>query len=239
MLARELLQLRPPRHAAVIVHDLAQDPGGLEPGELTQVDRRLGVSGAHQDPAAARAQGEDVPRTREVCRLRVSVGEGADGGGAIGRGDPGGGAGTQVDRDREGGAVRFTVHRDHLWQVQTRQVLLGHRHADNAARVADHERHRLRRRVLGGHDEVALVLPVLVIHDDDHAPGAQLREDLPQGAQGGSGAGRGSLSGQWQDFGHGRAPLKNRPISIPEWPARPCPPRPPGRRQRRTIAHRK
>ena len=41
------------------------------------------------------------------------------------------------------------------------------RHADHAAGVADHERHRLGRHGLGGHDEVALVLAVGVVDDDD------------------------------------------------------------------------
>ncbi len=37
--------------------------------------------------------------------------------------------------------------------------------------------------MLGGHDEVALVLAVLIVQDQDHAPGAQLAEQLLDGIQ--------------------------------------------------------
>ena len=52
--ARELLQLRATRHAAVIVHDLAQHARRLKSREPAQVHGRLGVPGAHQHAAAAR-----------------------------------------------------------------------------------------------------------------------------------------------------------------------------------------
>ena len=37
--------------------------------------------------------------------------------------------------------------------------------------------------MLGGHDEVAFVLAILVVEDHDHAPGAQLGEQLIDAAQ--------------------------------------------------------
>ena len=187
--ARKLLQLRPARHAAVIVHDLAQHPGGLQAGEAAQVDRRLGVPGAHQHAAAARTQREDMSGTGEVGGSGGGIRECPDGGRAVARGHPGGRAGAQVDRYGEGGAVRLAVDRDHLRQLQARELLLFHRHADDAAGVADHEGHRLGSRMFGGHDEVALVLPVLVVHDDDHASGAQFGEDFPERAERGGSTG--------------------------------------------------
>ena len=49
------------------------------------------------------------------------------------------------------------------------------RSADDAATVADDERHLLRRAHRGGDDHVALVLPVVVVgHDDDLAAGERL-----------------------------------------------------------------
>ena len=55
----------------------------------------------------------------------------------------------------------------HQREPQLVEALALDRHADHAARVADHERHRLGRHLLGRHDEVALVLAVGVV-DDDH-----------------------------------------------------------------------
>ena len=43
-------QIRQPRHRAVVVHDLADDGRRVQPGELGQIHRRLGVA----RPAAAR-----------------------------------------------------------------------------------------------------------------------------------------------------------------------------------------
>ena len=56
---------------------------------------------------------------------------------------------------------------DHQREPQLVEPLALDRHADHAARVADHERHRLGRHLLGRHDEVALVLAIGVV-DDDH-----------------------------------------------------------------------
>src|SRR5205823_4680473 len=74
---------------------------------------------------------------------------------------------------------------------------------DDAARVADHEGDRFGRHALGGHDQIALVLAILIVHDDDHPTGAQLGENLADGIERrrlGCGC---ALTGQWQDLGHG------------------------------------
>ena len=47
-----------------------------------------------------------------------------------------------------------------------------------------HEIDGLRRDLLRGHDEVAFVLAVRVIHDDDHAPGADVLDDAFDGIEG-------------------------------------------------------
>ena len=200
---RELLQLRAARHAAVVVHHLAQHAGRLQPGELAQVDRRLGVAGAHQHAAAPRAQRKDMAGAGKVARCRGRLGQRADGGGAVGGRHAGGGAGAQVHRNREGRAMRLAVDGHHLRQLEAVELLFRHGHADDAAGVADHERHALRRGVLGRHDEVALVLAVLVVHDHDHAPGTQLGDDLRDRTELGSRPRSGALAGNGNDLGHG------------------------------------
>jgi hypothetical protein len=54
------------------------------------------------------------------------------------------------------------------WRVQAHQ----------AARVADHEVHRLGRRELRGDDEIALVFAVLVIDEDEHPPCPRLGDEV-------------------------------------------------------------
>ena len=55
------------------------------------------------------------------------------------------------------------------------EAFVGGRHADEAAAEAGHEIDRRRRDVFGGQDEIALVLTVGVIDDDDHASPAEIR----------------------------------------------------------------
>jgi hypothetical protein len=69
------------------------------------------------------------------------------------------------------GAAGVLVGVEHRRQVEPVAVGLGEWHADVAGRVADHERDQLGRRHLGREDEVALVLPVLVVDHDDGPAG--------------------------------------------------------------------
>ena len=55
---------------------------------------------------------------------------------------------------------------------------LRQRQADQAAAFAHHEVDVFGPHLLGGHDEIAFVLAILVVDDDDHAAGADLFEDF-------------------------------------------------------------
>ena len=46
-------------------------PDGVEPGEAGDVDRRLGMAGAHQRAALARHQREDVAGGDDVVAARI------------------------------------------------------------------------------------------------------------------------------------------------------------------------
>ena len=62
----------------------------------------------------------------------------------------------------------------HQRQPQRPAALLGERQADQAAAVARHEVDVLGPHAGRGHEQVALVLALLVVHHDDHAPGGEL-----------------------------------------------------------------
>ena len=66
-------------------------------------------------------------------------------------------------------AVRFdsVFTGDHQREVELVEPVARHRHADDAGGVLQEERDLLGRGRLGRHDEVALVLAVLVVDDDD------------------------------------------------------------------------
>ena len=70
------------------------------------------------------------------------------------------------------------VLRDHLREVEAPGEGGGHRHADETARVGRHEVDVLRRRELGGANEVALVLALLVVRHDHDPARPELVENL-------------------------------------------------------------
>ena len=173
VLLRELRQLRHARHRAVLVHDFADDAGRIQPGDARQIDGRFGLPGAHQHAARARAQRKHVAGPREVGRPR----------------SPDRSPRARSPRDRRPrcrcvvrpfasidtqNAVsnRERVLRHHQRNLELVEPLRRHRQADQAAAVPRHEVDRLRRHLLRRDRQVALVLAILIVDDDDHLAGA-------------------------------------------------------------------
>ncbi len=155
-------------HRAVVGHDLADHAGRVEPGHARQVDRGFGLAGPHQHAALAGAQRKGVAGAQEVGRAGAGVDQPLDRVGPVVGRDAGRHPAARLDRDRERGPHRGRVVADHVGDVQLVQPLGGERHADQAAALLAHEVDRLGGHLLGRHHEVALVLAVLVVHDDDH-----------------------------------------------------------------------
>ena len=108
---------------------------------------------------------------------------------AVLRGDPGRDTLAGLDGDRERGAERRLVLVGHLPQPELVAAFLSQAQADEPAGMGDHEVDRVGRRELGGNREVALVLAVLVVDDDDEAALADLLDRLLDGREGACGAG--------------------------------------------------
>ena len=181
VLFRELHDLAPAHHRAVVIDQFAEDADGIELGETAQVDGGLGMAGAHQDAAVPGDQREDVAGAHEVLGADIGIEDGAHRVAALLGGDAGGQALAVVDGDGEGGRQRRLVVGDHGLQVEPAGVGRGDRRADDAGGVADDEGELFRRRVFGGEDQVALVLPVVVVghhHDLAFLEGAN-RVDHP------------------------------------------------------------
>ncbi len=110
---------------------------------------------------------ENVADKYEVARAHVAVGERAHGVGALLGRNAGSHAVLHVDRNGEGGAERRVVDRHHRGKVKAASVVGGERRTDNAAAVPDDEGHFFGRAQRGCDDEVALVLAIVVVGDND------------------------------------------------------------------------
>ena len=158
-------------HCAVFIHDLADDPGGNEAGHAGEIDGGFGLAGAYQYPSLAGAEGEDVAGTGEVVGAGVGADRYLDGVGAVGGGDAGSDAFAGLDGLREGGAEARGVVLRHGAEAHVVCAFLGEGEADEAAAEAGHEVDGFGGAELGGEGEVAFVLAVLVVDEDDHATG--------------------------------------------------------------------
>jgi hypothetical protein len=178
VLGRKQLQVGQARHGAVVLHDLADHGGGAAAGHGGQVAAGLGVAGAHEHAAVHRLQREDVAGLHQVvwpASLRHGHLHGA---GAVGGRDAGGHAFGGLDRHGEGRAHLGAVARHHGRQLEALAALARERQADQAAAEAGHEVDGLGRDVVGGQHQVAFVLAVFFVHQDDHAPGAHVGHDV-------------------------------------------------------------
>jgi hypothetical protein len=113
VLGGEGLELGHPRHLAIVLHDLADHAGRLAPGQPRQIDRALGLPGAHQDAAAAGPQREDVAGRYQIVGPGVVGDRGPDRGRAILGRDPGRHPVAGLDRHRERGAQAGLVVAHH------------------------------------------------------------------------------------------------------------------------------
>ena len=73
----------------------------------------------------------------------------------------------------EGGLMPRAIGLRHQRQAQLIHARTRHGKADQPARITRHEIDRIRRRELRGDHQIALILAVFIIHQDEHAPAAR------------------------------------------------------------------
>ena len=168
------------RHRAVVLRDFADDRRGLKSGKASEIDGRLGVSGALEHAAGTRRDGEHVPGDAEVFAFRRRIEQRLDGGCAVGRADAGG-AGQDVDalgeRRLEVVGGRRAVDAEFLCPR------LGDRGAHESACMGDHEIHMFRRDLFRRAHQIAFVLAFLVIRDDHEPACAHVLQDAFHGVE--------------------------------------------------------
>ena len=129
-------------------------------------------------PARCSTQGEDVAGADDVPGLGVGRYRRQYGTSAVRGADARGDALPGLDGDGEGrGAGRLIVVHHH-GQGELLDAVVGQAEADQAAPVLRHEIHGVSGGLVRRHDEVALVLAVLVVHEDDHPASTDFLDGL-------------------------------------------------------------
>jgi hypothetical protein len=114
----------------------------------------------------------DVPGPGEVGRSRRRVDGGQHRRRAIVRRNARRRSSNGVDRRAEGGFEPRRIVAHEQRNLELVEPLRGHRQTDQPPAETRHEIDRLRRHLLGGDRQVALVLAVLIVDDDDHRAAA-------------------------------------------------------------------
>ena len=180
-------QLRATSHGAVVVHDLADHSARLEPGHARQVTGRFGVPGTSQHATRLSHQRKDVARADDIVGGHIPRHRSLHGTRTVSGGNTGRHAFGGLNRHREFGAETRAVARCHQRQLKQLAALTGHGHADQAASEAGHEVDVLGGDAFRGDDDVAFVLTILVIHQDDHLAGADVFDQFCCSIQGHAG----------------------------------------------------
>ncbi len=165
----EGLQLRAPSHGAVGVQDLANHARRRQPRHSGQVDGRLGLADPLQHAARLRPQREDMAGPSQVFGLCGGIDRHPDRPGPVRRADPRRYPMPRhsVDRHHEGGALRIAHLVSDRGEHELLHPLRRERQADETTAVSGHEVDDLRRHLFGGANQIALVLPIFIVGDDD------------------------------------------------------------------------
>jgi hypothetical protein len=168
VLGGEGRDLRAAHHRAVVIGKLGQHTDRRQAGQAAEIDAGFGMAGAHQHAALARNQRKHVAGAYKIAGAAVVVGERAHGVAALLGRDAGGEPVPHVDRNGKGGAERGLVLRYHQIEMQAARELRAERRTDDAGCIADDEGHLFRRAERGSHEQVALVLAIVVVGDHDN-----------------------------------------------------------------------
>ena len=180
----KLLKVGAACHGAVFIENLDDHRSRRAARQARQVTAGLGVSGAGQHATGLRHQREDMPRLDQVFGTGIGLDGGAHGLGAIVRGNAGGHPFGRLDRHREIGRERTGVVVDHERQAQRPALFLAQGQADQAPAETGHEVDVFWAHGVGRHDQIAFVLTVFIIHEDDHATGLELFDQLGRRVEG-------------------------------------------------------
>jgi hypothetical protein len=173
VLLREALELGAPGTRPILAKNLADDSGWTEACEPGEINRGFCMSNALKDTAIARTERRYVSGAPKVGRNRLGIDSDTDRFGAVLSTDAGGDAEplVSINADGERSPVFVGVVFGLLSELELVGAFTGERETNPSARLPDHEVDQLGRDELRRTNEIAFVLAILIVGDDDHLAG--------------------------------------------------------------------
>ena len=162
----------------VVAHDLADDARWIETrrGGKRRPPPRYDRRGPERPPGLA-TSGKTWPGDTSASGPCDAIDGDGDGSRAVGGADPGEMPSRASIETVKAVSLRLRLVLRHRLQTERVGAVLGQREADQAAAVPRHEVDRLGRGHLRRDDEVALILAVVVVDQDEHPAVARLVDD--------------------------------------------------------------
>jgi len=168
------LEIRHTCHRTVVIHNLADDTGWFQPCKPGQIDRPFRLAGSHEYTAASAPEREHVARPNKIVGFGVRPDGCEYGCRAVGRGNARGDTVPGFDRNSECRPELRCVVGHHRPEVELLASCRCQRQTYQPTTVRRHKVHGFRRDPLGGHHQIAFVLAILVVDQNDHPTAANI-----------------------------------------------------------------
>ena len=181
VLFAELLQCSETHHGSVVMLNLANDANGLAASKARKVNGGFGVSGTLQHATLTRTQWENMTRSCKCFERHIWVCNCPHCGGAVGSTNASCCSFNNIHCHCVCRALAFCVLFHHQRKTQLFTSFVGEWRTNHARGVANNEGKLLWRCKLCGHNEVAFVFAVFVVHDDNDFSAANGGDDVFNG----------------------------------------------------------
>ncbi len=183
VLVRKLLQLRPARHGAIFIQNFNQHSCWLQPGQHGQIDAGLGVAGTRQYTTRLGHKGENMSGLGQVFHAGIGPDRSANRMGTVVSRNTRCNSFRGLDGNGEIGGKPALVFIHHQGQTKLVTALPGQGQTNQSAAEARHEVDVFRAHLGSGHDQVAFIFTVFIIHHHDHAAVPDVIQQFPHGIQ--------------------------------------------------------
>ena len=174
VLDRKGFQISSPGHGAIVIHDFDNHGRRFKAAHAGQVATGLRMSRTTQYATRLGLEGKDMPRLHNILGPGITGHRHLYRPGAVSRRDPGGNTLGRFNGYGKIGAMARLVGIHHQGQVQLSAAILGEGQADQPAAVGGHKINIFRANHGRSHNQIAFIFTILVVHENDHFPLADI-----------------------------------------------------------------